>query len=45
MKKDGLSLELLRSLSYQSELGIRLKKNFHYFDKEALFEELVSVNK
>lgn len=45
MKKDGLSLELLRSLSYRSELGIRLKKYLHYFDKEALFEELVSVNK
>lgn len=45
MKKDGLSLELLGDLSYQSKLGIRLKKNLHYFNREALFEELVSVNK
>ena len=45
LKKDGLSLELLGDLSYQSGLGIRLKKNLHYFDREALFEELVSVNK
>ena len=45
LKKDGLSLELLRGLSYQSALGVRLKKNLHYFDKNALFEELVLVNK
>lgn len=44
LKKDGLSLELLGDLSYQSGLGIRLKKNLHYFNKEALFEELMSVN-
>ncbi len=45
LKKDGLSLELLGDLSYQSGLGIRLKKNLHYFDRKALLEELVSVNK
>lgn len=45
LKKDGLSLELLRNISYQSKLGIRLKKNLHYFDKKVLFEELVSINK
>ena len=45
LKKDGLSLELLRDLSYQSALVVRLKKNLHYFDKNALFEELVLVNK
>ena len=33
LKKDGLSFELLEVLSYRSELGIRLKKNLHYFDK------------
>lgn len=26
-------------------MGVRLKKNLHYFDKNALFEELVLVNK
>ena len=40
LKKDGLSLEILYKLSYQSKLGINLKKNLHYFDKESLLEEL-----
>jgi len=44
LKRDGLDLETLRRLSYHSELGINLKKNLHYFDKEKLFEELVKVN-
>lgn len=43
-KKDGLSFGLLESLSYRTNLGIRLKKNLHYFDKEALFRELLEVN-
>lgn len=34
LKKDGLSLEKLEELSYHSHLGIRLKKNLHYFDKD-----------
>ena len=37
LKKDGLSLEKLNALSYHSALGINLKKNLHYFDKDALF--------
>ena len=40
LKKDGLSIEKLEKLSFQSKLGIRLKKNLHYFDKKALFAEL-----
>lgn len=44
LKKDGLSIELLTELSYPSQLGIRLKKNLHYFDKEALFAELEKMN-
>lgn len=44
LKKDGLSFELLKKLSYQSSLGIRLKKNLHYFNKQKLFEELQNVN-
>jgi putative GTP pyrophosphokinase len=44
LKKDGLTIELLTELSYQSQLGIRLKKNLHYFDREELFEELERVN-
>ena len=44
LKKDGLSFELLEALSYRSELGIRLKKNLHYFDKQELFDELERIN-
>ena len=44
LKKDGLSIEELKKLSYRSNLGIHLKKNLHYFDKEALFEELDKIN-
>lgn len=44
LKKDGLSIELLTGLSYHSRLGIPLKKNLHYFDKEYLFDELQKIN-
>ncbi|MCD7732145.1 MAG: hypothetical protein LUH56_01725 [Oscillospiraceae bacterium] len=44
LRKDGLSVERLEALSYQSQLGINLKKNLHYFDREKLFEELEAVN-
>lgn len=44
LKKDGLSLDKMKSLSYRSNLGIHLKKNLHYFDKERLFEELDRIN-
>ncbi len=44
LRKDGLSLEKLNQLSYQSQLGIHLKKNLHYFDKNNLFNELILVN-
>ena len=37
LQRDGLTIELLGELSYKSKLGINLKKNLHYFDKEALF--------
>ena len=44
LQKDGLSLEILTSLSYHSALGISLKKNLHYFDTAALFEELERIS-
>ena len=44
LKKDGLSFEILYKLSYQSKLGINLKKNLHYFEKNSLFQELICVN-
>ena len=45
LKRDGLSFALLEKLSYQTELGIRLKKNLHYFEKNMLFDELIKMNK
>lgn len=44
LERDGLTIELLKRLSYKSGLGINLKKNLHYFDKDMLFEELHKVN-
>lgn len=44
LKRDGLSVEILRDLSYKSRLGINLKNNLHYFDKQLLFEELQAAN-
>ena len=44
LQRDGLTIELLARLSYKSELGINLKKNLHYFDKDALVEELIKIN-
>ncbi len=45
LKKDGISFTLLENLSYRTDLGIRLKKNLHYFDREVLFQELLKVNR
>ena len=44
LERDGLSVELLSSLSYKSELGISLKKNLHYFDRDLLLDELFRAN-
>ena len=44
LQRDGLTIELLARLSYKSELGINLKKNLHYFDKDAFVGELIKVN-
>lgn len=45
LEKDGLTIKLLEELSYHSELGLRLKKNLHYFNKQDLFEELKKINR
>ena len=45
LRRDGLSFAQLRDLSYKSDMGIRLKKNLHYFDKDVLLNELIKVNK
>lgn len=44
LERDGLTVELLKQLSYKSNLGINLKKNLHYFDKNKLIDELILVN-
>ena len=36
LELNGLSIEILKQLSYESKLGISLKKNLHYFDKDLL---------
>lgn len=40
LKLNGLSLDILDALSFESQLGIPLKKNLHYFNKESLITEL-----
>lgn len=44
LQRDGITIETLQRLSYKSTLGISLKKNLHYFDRAALFQELIAVN-
>ncbi len=44
LQRDGLTIELLSRLSYKSQLGINLKKNLHYFDKDMLIAEIIKVN-
>ena len=44
LQRDGLTIETLESLSYKSKLGINLKKNLHYFEKDKLLAEIVKVN-
>lgn len=41
--RDGLTVELLKNLSYKSELGISLKKDLRYFNRDALFSELKNI--
>ncbi len=45
LELNGLSKDLLEQLSYKSKQGISLKKDIHYFDKEALLEELKDMNR
>lgn len=38
-----MSLDILDALSFESHLGILLKKNLHYFDKILLIQELCDM--
>ena len=40
LELNGLSVGILERLSYESHLGISIKKNLHYFDKKMLIREL-----
>ena len=44
LQRDGITIETLKKLSYKSNLGISLKKNLHYFDRNALLQELLSIS-
>ena len=44
LERDGLTIDILKRLSFKSELGINLKKNLHYFEKESLLDELIKIN-
>lgn len=43
LEENGLSVDLLEKLSYHSDLGISLKRNVHYFDKERLLNEMEAM--
>ena len=43
LKMNGLSVRILDALSFESHLGIPLKKNLHYFDKDLLIAELIEM--
>ena len=43
LKMNGLSLDILDALSFESHLGIPLKRNLHYFDKTLLIQELCEM--
>ena len=43
LELNGLSLELLKELSFKSSLGISLKKDLRYFPKDELLNELFSM--
>ena len=43
LKMNGLSVGILDALSFESHLGIPLKKNLRYFDKDLLIAELISM--
>ena len=43
LQRDGLTIELLEKLSYKSEMGINLKKNLHYFEREVIIAEIIYI--
>lgn len=43
LKMNGLSLQILETLSFASHLGVLLKQNLHYFNKGLLIQELINM--
>lgn len=43
LQLNGLSEDILKKLSYKSNLGISLKRNLHYFNKDELIDELLNM--
>lgn len=43
LKMNGLSMKILDMLSFESHLGIPLKRNLHYFDKDLLIAEVMKM--
>ena len=43
LKMNGLSVDTLDALSFESHLGIPLRKDLHYFNKNALIDELTKL--
>ncbi len=43
LRMNGLSMEILDALSFESHLGVPLKRNLHYFDKDLLISELITM--
>jgi putative GTP pyrophosphokinase len=43
LEVNGLTEQILLSLSYKSNLGISLKKNLHYFNEKDLLKELYNI--
>ena len=43
LELNGLSVGILKELSYQSKLGMSIKKNLHYFDRDILLKELFDM--
>ena len=43
LELNGLSEDILGVLSYESKLGLSLKKNLHYFDRHLLLQELIDM--
>ena len=43
LELNGLSVEILKELYYQYKLGMSIKKNLHYFDRDILLKELFDM--